>query len=121
MTLSRVDQWSDDAKLRAIKVVHTIVWAIFAGSILMIPVLAFLGQSSFAWTLIAFVFLEVAVLLANKMRCPLTDVARRHTSERQDNFDIYLPLWIARYNKHIFGTLYVVGIVYALWRSVVQA
>ena len=25
----------------------------------------------------------------------LTDVAARYTPERQDNFDIYLPLWLA--------------------------
>ena len=48
------------------------------------------------------------------MRCPLTDVAARYTSDRRDNFDIYLPLWLARYNKHVFGTLYVAGIVYTL-------
>lgn len=74
----------------------------------------------FSYLLLAgVVMLEVLVLAANGMRCPMTGVAARHTAERQDNFDIYLPLWIARYNKQIFGTLYVVGLVYAVakWRS----
>lgn len=63
-------------------------------------------------------FLEVSVLVANRMRCPLTEVAARYTTERQDNFDIYLPLWLARHNKEVFGGLYVAGIVYTTWVSV---
>lgn len=60
---------------------------------------------------------EVAVLALNAWRCPLTGVAARYTDDRRDNFDIYLPLWLARYNKHIFGSLFVGGILaaWALW------
>jgi len=63
------------------------------------------------------VLLEVAILLANRMRCPLTDVATRYTENREPNFDIYLPRWLARNNKVIFGTLYAVGVLAAamLW------
>jgi hypothetical protein len=100
--------------LRAIKLLHTIVWAIFAGSIVAIPVAALSGHLTWAWGLIAWVMLEVLVLVANRMRCPLTDLAARYTSERQDNFDIYLPLWLARYNKQVFGSLYVAGIACTL-------
>ena len=103
--------------LRAIKLLHTIVWAVFAGSILAIPVIALLGHLEMAWALIGFVFLEVIVLVVNRMRCPLTAVAARYTDERQANFDIYLPLWLAQHNKTVFGGLYLVGIVCALWAS----
>lgn len=110
-----------ESKLRAIKMIHTLVWAVFAASILAIPVFAFLASLTIAWGLIGFVFLEVVVLVANRMKCPLTDVAGRYTPERQDNFDIYLPLWLARHNKAVFGWLYVAGIVYAAWVSVYAA
>jgi hypothetical protein len=40
----------------------------------------------------------------------------RRGPDGRDNFDIYLPEWLARYNKEIFGTLYVVGLVFALVR-----
>jgi hypothetical protein len=65
------------------------------------------------------VTLEVLVLAANRLRCPLTGIAARYTQDRRDNFDIYLPLWLARYNKHIFGTLFAAGTVYAAvkWRG----
>ena len=46
---------------------------------------------------------------------PLTTVAARCTHERRANFDIYLPEWLARYNKHIFGALYAAGLAFTLW------
>ena len=101
-------------KLRWVRTLHTFVWLIFASSILLIPALSYLGRYVSAVYLIGFVFLEVVVLAINGMRCPLTDVAARYTRDRRDNFDIYLPLWLAHYNKIIFGTLYVLGIVYTV-------
>ncbi|MGA7615921.1 MAG: hypothetical protein WBX15_12160 [Thermoanaerobaculia bacterium] len=98
-------------RLRAIKLAHTVVWALFAGSILAIPAFAWMRNLPVAWILIGIVFCEVLVLLFNGMRCPLTDVAAKYTGDRRDNFDIYLPEWLARHNKTIFGLLYVVGIL----------
>jgi hypothetical protein len=100
--------------LLAIKLLHTLVWAIFVACILGIFVCAWLGRLDFAAVLIGVVMGEVLVLLFNQMRCPLTGVAARYTSERTDNFDIYLPLWLAKHNKSVFGTLYVLGIAYTL-------
>jgi hypothetical protein len=93
------------------------VWAFFAACILTIPVLAWRGNLKIAVLLIATVSLEVLVLAANRLRCPLTAVAARYTADRRANFDIYLPLWLARYNKVIFGSLFVVGIVSVLVRA----
>jgi len=105
------------AKLRWIRALHTFAWAVFAGSILAFPVLAWLDRWRGALLLILLVFAECMVLLANRMQCPLTGIAARHTDDRRDNFDIYLPLWLARQNKRIFGTLYAAGLVFAglLW------
>ncbi len=102
------------AALHAVKLAHTAAWALFAGCILALPVVAWQRRFSTALILIAVVFVEVAVLLANGFRCPLTAVAARYTDDRRDNFDIYLPLWLARYNKHIFGTLFAAGVLLTL-------
>jgi hypothetical protein len=59
---------------------------------------------------------ECGVLALNRGRCPLTDVAAQYTDDRAPNFDIYLPVWLARYNKHIFGTLFAAGELFVLWR-----
>ena len=40
---------------------------------------------------------------------PLSDLAAKFTTDHAYNFDIYLPGWLAHYNKVIFGTLFVAG------------
>ena len=105
-----------DATLRSIKLVHTAAWAVFATAILLIPVAAAMGAWRAALFLIGLVLIECLILVANRMRCPLTGLAARHTDDRSPNFDIYLPAWVARYNKQIFGTLYIVGVLFKLYR-----
>jgi hypothetical protein len=100
-------------RLRAVKLLHTAVWAIFATCVGAIPLLVAAGQAGRALAPIAVVAGEVVVLAFNRMRCPLTDVAARYTDDRRDNFDIYLPAWLARHNKTIFGSLYAIGVLYA--------
>jgi len=99
-----------------IKLLHTAVWMLFVGCIAGIPVAAGLRQFRWAAVLSGLVMLECVVIAVNRGRCPLTDLAARHTQERADNFDIYLPLWLARYNKIIFGTLFALGEWFLLWR-----
>ena len=103
--------------LVAIKLAHTLIWAVLAGCIVALPLLGFLRRFRWAAILTALILLECAVLAANHGRCPLTDLARHFTADRADNFDIYLPNWLARYNKSIFGTLFAVGelVVVACW------
>jgi hypothetical protein len=105
---------STTRRLHAIKTVHTFAWLVFASCILAFPVLAWRGQFAVAAVLIGIVCAEILVLAANGMRCPLTAVAARYTADRADNFDIYLPLWLARYNKHVFGSLFVAGLLFSL-------
>ena len=106
------------AALRIVKIVHTLVWALFAGCIVAIPIVAWRRNIDGALALIAIVGIEVLVLVVNRLRCPLTGIAARYTADRRDNFDIFLPLWLARYNKHIFGALFAGGILYTaiIWR-----
>jgi hypothetical protein len=100
-----------ERRLVAIKLFHTVVWGFFAGSIVVIPIAAFADRFLLATSLAGVVLIEVLILVANRWTCPLTAVAARYTTERRPNFDIYLPSWLARHNKTIFGALYVAGIV----------
>jgi Flp pilus assembly pilin Flp len=117
VTAARDNQTSAASALHAVKLLHTLVWAIFALAILSIPVFAWIAEYSYAAVLISLVLAEVLVLLANGLRCPLTTIAARFTADRRDNFDIYLPAWLARHNQRIFGTLYALGTAFttALW------
>lgn len=102
--------------LRAVRLLHTLVWAFFVACIAAIPLFAWAGRLRSALLFIGIVCLEVVVLAVNGWRCPLTDVAARYTDDRRPNFDIYLPLVVARYNKEIFGPLFVGGVLLTVAR-----
>lgn len=103
--------------LPTIKLLHTVIWAFLAGSIVGLPVAGMLRRFRWAATITIVILLECAVLAANGGKCPLTDVAARYTADRRPNFDIYLPNWLAEHNKVIFGTLFVAGefVVLGCW------
>jgi hypothetical protein len=98
-----------------VKLVHSAAWAFFAGCIVALPVVALAGRLRLAAWLAAAVLLEVGILAVNRWRGPLTGVAARYATDRQENFDIYLPLRLARYNKQIFGALDLLGLAVAAW------
>ena len=107
---------SNATALNAVRLARTVVWAFFVACIFAIPIAAWRGDQQAAGWLVAVVAVEVAVLMANRMRCPLTDLAARYTVDRQENFDTFLPTWLARHNQRIFGALYVGGTLFALVR-----
>ena len=100
--------------LVAIKLLHTVVWVFFVVCIVTVPVAA--RQHRFAVAVLSggLVLLECFVLALNRGRCPLTDVAARIAPDDAPNFDIYLPAWVAKHNKQIFGTIFALGGIYAL-------
>jgi hypothetical protein len=103
--------------LTLIKLLHTVLWAFFAGCIVVLPLAGLKRRFDWALALTAIVLLEYVILLANRGRCPLTGMAAKFTGDRPDNFDIYLPIWLARNNKTIFGFLFLAGelIVFGYW------
>jgi len=82
-----------------------------------LPLAGLKRRFDWALGLTAVVLLECIILIANRGRCPLTGLAGQLTEARTDNFDIYLPLWLARHNKAIFGSLFLVAelIVLGCW------
>ena len=84
--------------LLAIRISHTLIWLRLG-----VP-------------MITLVIGEGIVLLIFKMYCPLTILARKHSDSKKDNFDIFLPNWLAKYNKIIFTSLFVLGLVLVLFR-----
>jgi hypothetical protein len=105
---------SPRAALVTIKTVHTVVWCIFVAAIVGVPVAARFESWTLVAALVALVSAECVVLVANGMRCPLTTIAERYTDDRRANFDIWLPEWLARHNKSIFGTMFVIGVLYTV-------
>lgn len=111
---------SSEHALIVIKTLHTVIWAVMAAAIVAIPIAALRGQFRCAGWLTALILVECIVLALNQGRCPLTDVAGRFSTDRTANFDIYLPQWLAKHNKTIFGLLFLAGEVNLLWEWLKQ-
>ena len=109
--------------LTAIKLLHTLIWVFMAACIAALPVLAVLRRFRWAAILSGIVLTECGVVAVNGGRCPLTDWAAKFTNDRADNFDIYLPNWLAQHNKLIFGLLFVAGelVVLGYWLAARRA
>ncbi|MFT4831653.1 MAG: hypothetical protein ACI815_001303 [Psychroserpens sp.] len=104
-------------KLLAIKIIHTLIWLFFVSIIFYILYAGITNTiNPFTWIAIGLVIGEGIVLLIFKMFCPLTVLARNYSDSKKDNFDIFLPNWLAKYNKIIFTSLFVLGLVLVLFR-----
>ena len=98
-----------------IKLLHTLIWVFFVGVIFYVLFSGITGKiNTYTWVGIALVILEGVVLLIFKMFCPLTILARKYSDSTKDNFDIFLPNWLAKNNKLIFTTLYLIGLALVL-------
>jgi len=105
--------------LLLIKTLHSLIWVFFVSVILYINYCSVTGRITvFTWIAISFVILEGAVLLIFKNQCPLTIIARKYSNSTRDNFDIFLPNWLAKYNKLIFTTIFLLGFLMVLFRCI---
>jgi len=106
-----------ETKLMLIKAVHTLVWIFFNG-VIFYMLYAVLADKLDKWLWICFglVILEGLTLLLFKFFCPLTIIARRYSDSTRDNFDIYLPNWLARYTKLIYTSIVGVIVLILIYR-----
>jgi NhaP-type Na+/H+ or K+/H+ antiporter len=93
-------------KLRMIKIAHTAIWIFFNIVIFYMLYAAITGKlDKWLWIGYGLIILEGLTLWAFNMFCPLTVWARKYSDDPQDNFDIYLPNWLARHNKTIYTSI----------------
>jgi hypothetical protein len=109
----------DDAKLIVVKVIHTLIW-IFFNFVIFYMLYAVLQDRIDIWLWIGYglIFLESITLLIFRFFCPLTLIARKYSDSTKDNFDIYLPNWLARYTKLIYTSIMVIIIILTVYRLV---
>ncbi len=95
-----------ETKLTIIKTIHTLVW-LFFNFVIFYMLYAVIVNKLDVWLWIGYglVILEGITLLVFKFFCPLTIIARKYSDSTKANFDIYLPNWLAKYNKPIYTTI----------------
>lgn len=101
----------DQTKLILLKSIHTLIWIFFASLIFYILYCGIIGDiNPITWIAIGFIILEGLILLIFNMFCPLTIIARKYSDSKKDNFDIFLPEWLARHNKLLFSIIFIIGL-----------
>ena len=106
-------------KLIVIKMTHTLIWIFMVSVIFNVLYSGIFNRINIlTWICIAIIVMEGMVLLAFKMSCPLTVLARKYSNSTNHNFDIYLPEWLAQYNKQIFTTIFFIGLITVLIRTI---
>ena len=116
-SLSRQIAMAENVKLVFIKIVHTIVWVFFNVVIFYLLYAVVVNKiDKWVWICITLVFLEGIILIVFKNICPVTLIARKFSNSKQDNFDIYLPNWLAKYNKEIYSIIVLIAIVILIYR-----
>ncbi len=110
-------QMSNQAKLILIKIIHTLVWIFFNGVIFYMLYAVIVNKiDKWLWIGYGLFILEGITLLLFKFFCPLTVIARRYSDSPEPNFDIYLPRWLARYNKQVYTSILVLVMILTTWR-----
>ncbi len=104
-------------RLTVIKTLHTMIW-VFYNVVIFYLLYAVLTNkiNKWVWISIGLVLLEAIVLLVFKMKCPLTVVARKYSDSTKDNFDIYIPNWLARNNKLIYTSLFIIAVLVLVYQ-----
>lgn len=109
----------DTIKLVIVKAVHTLIWLFFnvvIGYMLYAAVSGTMGPG--LWMGFCLVGAEGLILVLFRFHCPLTIIARKYTHSTKDNFDIYLPEWLARNTKKIYTALTVIIMLIVLFRLI---
>lgn len=103
--------------LRFIKIIHTVIW-VFYNIVIFYMLYAAITDRIGIWFWVgwALVLVEGVILAIFRWTCPLSILARRYTSSSMDNFDIYLPNWLAKHTKTIYTIITIVILVLTVYR-----
>lgn len=106
-----------ETKLIIIKSIHTLIW-LFFNVVIFYMLYAVIVNKLDIWLWIGYglFVLEGITLLVFKFFCPLTIIARKYSNSTKANFDIYIPNWLAKYNKTIYTSILVIIIIITIYQ-----
>jgi nitrate reductase NapE component len=111
----------DRTKLAIVRAVHTFIYVVMAAATLVVFAAGVVGaRGPIVWLGLGLVAVEGAIFFGNGMRCPLTTLAKKYGHPSGHVGDTLFPEVCTRYTFRAFGTLYVVGVVLILAKSLVS-
>ena len=110
---------TSSTKLILVKLLHTVIWIFFNVVIFYLLYAVIVNKiDKWVWICLGLIFCEVLTLVVFKKMCPVTLVARRYSDSQKANFDIYLPEWLAKYNKEIYTVIVIICLILLIWRLI---
>lgn len=107
----------ENPRLIWVKTIHTLIWVFFNIVIFYLLYAVIVNKiDKWVWICIGLIVMEGLVLLIFKRVCPVTLIARKYSDSTRENFDIYLPNWLAKYNKEIYSFIVLIAIVILVYR-----
>lgn len=108
---------ANNIHLTLIKIIHTLIWIFFNIVIGYLLYAVIVGNiDKWVWICFGLIAIECLVLVIFRNICPVTLLARRYSSSAKDNFDIYLPNWLAKYNKLIYTVIVIIIVILLAYR-----
>jgi hypothetical protein len=108
---------TNQTKLSLVKLLHTAVWLFFNVVIFYLLWAVISGKiDKWIWIGFGLILAEVLVLVVFKKICPITIIARKYSDSKRDNFDIFLPEWLAHYNKMIYSAIVLIIMLILIYR-----
>lgn len=110
---------SNKSNLIVIKIIHTLVWLFFNWVIFYMLYASIMNKlDRWLWIGYGLFMLEGFILLAYKGSCPITAFARRYSTSSKDNFDIFLPLRLARNTFPIYTFMLAAVILITIYQLI---
>ena len=108
-----------NTRLILIKSFHTLIWLFYNLVIFYLLYAVIVNKiDKWVWICVGLVLFEGIVLFINKSKCPLTLIAEKYSDLKKDNFDIYLPNWLAKFNKIIYTSFFVISVLILIYRLI---
>jgi hypothetical protein len=103
---------TDAQMLATVRLVHTLIYVVNAGACFVVLYAGLAGDGGWIlWVALALVGGEGAILVANRLRCPLSAIAVRYGARETDFlYDTFLPERLTRYTVHFFSAVVLLGL-----------
>jgi hypothetical protein len=106
-----------NVKLVLVKILHTLIWLFFNVVIFYLLYAVIKGKiDKWVWICVSLIILELITLIVFKKICPITLIAMKYSDSQKDNFDIYLPNRLAKYNKEVYTAIVLLAIAILMYR-----
>jgi hypothetical protein len=104
-------------KLIIIRSLHSLIWIFYNVVIFYLAYAVAIDQiDKWVWICLGLILVECIVLLVFKRICPITLIARKFSDSTKDNFDIFLPNWLAKYNQLIYSIILAIILIFLSYR-----